>query len=112
MIKILALFLGSQALFTFIQFLITRHDQKKGCLASIIKDIKEIKETRIEEKKDLLRMQLLSLIHICPDNTLEIMLVAEKYFKELKGDWYMSSMFRNYLNDRKLATPLWVKGDK
>lgn len=112
MMKILALIFGSQALFTFIQFLITRHDQKKGCLASIIKDIKEIKETRIEEKKDLLRMQLLSLIHICPDNTLEIMLVAERYFKELQGDWYMSSIFKQYLTEKKLATPLWVKGDK
>lgn len=112
MIKIIALILGSQALIGFIQFLITRHDQKKGCLASIIKDIKEIKETRIEEKKDLMRMQLLSLIHICPDNTLEIMMVAEKYFKELKGDWYMSSIFRQHLTEKKLATPLWVKGDK
>lgn len=101
--------LGSTGLFTFIQFLISRHDRKKGVIAEMAKDIKELKAFNQEERLDLLRIQLMTLIHIHPENVVEIMEVAEEYFMKHHGNWYMSSLFREYLESRDMDIPLWMK---
>ena len=104
--------LGSTALFTFIQFLMTRHDKKKGLMAQIAKDIKELKKFNQEERLDLLRIQLITLIHIHPENISEIMSVADEYFTKYQGNWYMSSIFNKYLDEKKIEHPLWMREDK
>ena len=111
MLIILAV-LGSTGLFTFIQFLITHHDKKKGVLAEIRKDIKELKQFSKDERLDLLRIQLMTLTHIHPENIVEIMEVAEEYFMKHNGDWYMSSLFKEYLENQGMEVPLWMKDMK
>lgn len=111
MLVILAV-LGSTGLFTFIQFLITHHDKKKGVLAEIRKDIKELKQFNNDERLDLLRIQLMTLTHIHPENVVEIMEVAEEYFMKHNGDWYMSSLFKEYLEKQGMDVPLWMKDMK
>lgn len=111
MLIILAV-LGSTGLFTFIQFLITHHDKKKGVLAEIRKDIKELKQFSKDERLDLLRIQLMTLTHIHPENIVEIMEVAEEYFMKYNGDWYMSSLFKEYLENQGMEVPLWMKDMK
>lgn len=111
MLIILAV-LGSTGLFTFIQFLITHHDKKKGVLAEIRKDIKELKQFSKDERLDLLRIQLMTLTHIHPENIVEIMEVAEEYFMKYSGDWYMSSLFKEYLENQGMDVPLWMKDMK
>jgi len=101
--------LGSTGLFTFIQFLITHHDKKKGVIAEMAKDIKELKKFNQEERLDLLRIQLMTLIHIHPENVVEIMEVAEEYFMKHNGNWYMSSLFKEYLESQNMELPLWMK---
>ena len=101
--------LGSTGLFTLIQFLITRHDKKKGIIAEMAKDIKELKAFNQEERLDLLRIQLMTLIHIHPENVVEIMEVAEEYFMKHHGNWYMSSLFKEYLESQNMELPLWMK---
>ncbi len=46
-----------------------------------------------ELKLDTTRSQLLTLMKNYPDNKEEIMKVAKYYFKDLDGDWYMTSLF-------------------
>jgi hypothetical protein len=46
-----------------------------------------------ELKLDATRSQLLTLMKNYPDNEEEIMKVAKYYFKDLDGDWYMTSLF-------------------
>lgn len=46
-----------------------------------------------ELKLDTTRSQLLTLMKNYPDNEEEIMKVAKYYFKDLDGDWYMTSLF-------------------
>ena len=46
------------------------------------------------------RTQLLTLISNYPDNESEIMKVAEYYFGDLKGDWYMTEIFSKWATDR------------
>lgn len=111
MLIILAV-LGSTGLFTFIQFLITHHDKKKGVLAEIRKDIKELKQFSKDERLDLLRIQLMTLTHVHPENVVEIMEVAEEYFMKYSGDWYMSSLFKEYLENQGMEVPLWMKDMK
>lgn len=93
--------LGSTALSSLIQFLIKRWDDKHN-----VKD----KLTILE--KDVLRTQMLLLILIRPAEKQEILTIGEHYFKTLKGDWYMTSIFNKWLEDTDTAEPEWFEGDK
>ena len=46
-----------------------------------------------ELRLDTTRSQLLTLMKNYPNNEEEIMKVAKYYFKDLNGDWYMTSLF-------------------
>jgi len=46
------------------------------------------------------RTQLLTLISNYPNNESEILKVAEYYFGELNGDWYMTDIFSKWAADR------------
>ena len=48
------------------------------------------------------RNQLLTLISDYPDNEDEILKVAKYYFRDLKGDWYMTTLFTKWAEDRGL----------
>ena len=88
--------IGSNALFAFLQFLIGRHDTKKN-----------IKGKLIVLEKDVLRTQLLLLILLKGEEKQEILTIAEHYFRDLHGDWYMTSIFNKWLKEKTLAEPDW-----
>lgn len=88
-----------------IQFLITRHDQKKA--NPIERKIDKILEEQKKSEKDNLRTQLLVMMNLMADNKEEIMTCAERYFKELKGDWFYSSLFKKWLKDNEVEPPIW-----
>jgi len=48
------------------------------------------------------RNQLLTLISDYPDNEDEILKVAKYYFRDLKGDWYMTTLFTKWAEGRGL----------
>lgn len=56
---------------------------------------------------DIIRTQLLLLLADYPQNTAEIMRVAEHYFHDLNGDWYMTSLFNSWLVENNVAKPEW-----
>ena len=88
--------LVSNALFAFLQFLITRHDTKRN-----------VKGKLNTLEKDVLRTQLLLLILLRPEESQEILTIAEHYFKDLKGDWYMTSIFNKWLTGSDTDKPEW-----
>ena len=100
-ITIISAVIASQAVFGFIQFLITRRDTKKNVYGKL---------TLLE--KDTLRTQLLLLILMKPGEQQEILMVAEHYFGDLKGDWYMTSLFNRWLLDSDIANPDWFDSEK
>ena len=57
------------------------------------------------------RNQLLTLISDYPDNEEEILKVGRYYFKELHGDWYMTSLFSKWANSRGLNVDEIIKID-
>lgn len=88
-----------------IQFLITRHDNNKA--NPIEQKIDKILEEQKKSEKDNLRTQLLVMMNLMSDNKEEIMTCAERYFKELKGDWFYSSLFKKWLKDNNVEPPIW-----
>ena len=93
--------IGSNALFAFLQFLIGRHDTKKN-----------IKGKLTVLEKDVLRTQLLLLILLKGEEKQEILTIAEHYFKELHGDWYMTSIFNKWLKEKTIAEPEWFNNEE
>lgn len=110
MTEILLAILGGGNLILFVKFLIERHDRK---IEQADNEEREgIKNKLLVLEKDGLRTQLLLLILIRPDEQTEILRIAEHYFKVLKGDWYMTSIFNNWLKDSVIAEPEWFENQK
>ena len=96
--------LGSTALSSLIQFLIKRYDDKKNAKTNV-------KEKLTTLEKDVLRTQMLLLILMKPEEQKEILTIGEHYFKTLKGDWYMTSIFNKWLESSGTAEPEWFEAD-
>lgn len=93
----------SGGVLAFLQFLISRNDDKQG-----------IKSTLKKLEKDGLRTQLLLLILLKPDEQTEILTLGQRYFVKppegLGGNWYMTSIFKTWCDERKLE-PDWFKSE-
>lgn len=96
--------LGSTALSSLIQFLIKRYDDKKNAKFNV-------KEKLATLEKDTLRTQMLLLILMKPEEKKEILTIGEHYFKTLKGDWYMTSIFNKWLESSGTAEPEWFEAE-
>lgn len=94
----------SGGVLAFLQFLITRHDDRKG----IGKTLKKL-------EKDGLRTQLLMLILLQPDDQTEILTLGERYFRKppfgLDGNWYMTGIFSKWCKSRNLEPDWFDFGD-
>lgn len=92
--------LASNGFFALAQFLITRHDTKKNIKGKL---------DRLE--KDGLRTQLLLMIMLKGDEKKEILTLAQHYFDDLKGNWYMTDIFDKWLVEKGDSRPEWFKKD-
>lgn len=92
--------LGSAGLFTFLQFLIDRRDRKKDRFGKIEKKLDKL-------EKDGCRTQLLIMLSDYPENTKEIMELAQHYFSDLRGNWYMSAVFEGWMKAQGVRVPDW-----
>ena len=100
LITIIVALLGALDLATLIIFFVNRHDSKKNI------------QGRLQTlEKDVLRTQLLMLILLKPDEKQEIITVAQHYFAQLHGDWYMTGIFNRWIEDNSLARPEWFDKD-
>ena len=82
----------------FIQFLITRNDDKQG-----------IRSTLKKLEKDGLRTQLLLMILLKPEEKKEILTLAQHYFVDLEGNWYMTDIFKKWLKEKGHSNPDWFQ---
>lgn len=97
--------IGSSALVSLITFLITRHDNRKGRLDRIDKQLNKL-------ERDSVRTQLLMLMTSYTSDMSEIMKCAEHYFKDIKGDWYMTTLFNHFIEKHGIAKPEWLTVDE
>ena len=87
--------LGSGAFFSFLQFLIMRHDLRKGWTAQNVD-----------------RLQLMVLIADYPRKVDEILKLAEHYFVDLRGDSFIEVLFYDWLKSQNIESPEWFKVSK
>lgn len=93
--------IGSGALSTIISAIITAIGNRNGIKSKVRK---------IE--KDSVRTQLLLMMSDYPDETQEILTIAEYYFKTLKANWYMTTMFSKWLKKKEIEKPEWFVTEK
>lgn len=84
-----------------IQFFVTRWDTKRG-----------LKEQLRKLEKDSCRTQMLVMMSDYPDEKNEIMTLGEHYFGTLKGNWYLTELFKSWLKEHDLERPAWLGGGK
>lgn len=99
--------IGSTGLFTFITFLINRRDDKESKLNDIYGQIHCLQERQKEYDLSQLRTELLILMNHYKNDEIEIMKLAERYFKDLGGDFYMTSLFNKWLKKHGIDNPPW-----
>lgn len=100
-----------------VQFFVTRKDnQKKENIDEKLEPIGQKLDKLLNEQKksekDNLRTQLLVMMTVLPDNHEEIMTLAERYFKQLQGDWFYSSLFAKWLKENNIEKPFWFDEKK
>lgn len=95
-----------------IQFFFTRKDTKEkenieNKLEPISSKLDKLLNEQKKNEKDNLRTQLLVMMTVMPNDHHEIMTLAERYFGQLKGDWFYSSLFNKWLKENEIEKPTW-----
>ena len=98
-ITVVCSIIGSAGLFSFVQFIINRHDKRNDDLKEIKKDLDNIKKVQAETILRVTRNELNGLIHDDPRNTEAILQVAQYYFNDLKGDAYAHGKMERWSRD-------------
>lgn len=94
--------LGSAGLFSFIQFLISRHDNKGRNLEQIKHQLETISEKCDRNELATTRLQLIFLIDSQPQNKDTILQTAQRYFVRLDGNGETWAVFYAWAEKNKL----------
>lgn len=101
--------LSTGAVLGFVQFLISRHDDRDGERKKVEDALKEINDKLAKNEKDNIRTQLLFMILLRPGEKKEILTLGQHYFEVLKGNWYMTDIFDKWLEEECDSKPEWFK---
>lgn len=72
--------------------------------------LEEVEKKLKKSELDSVRLQMLVMMSDYPHETQEIMRLAEHYFKDLHGNWYLTTMFNKWLQSNDIAKPEWFTG--
>ena len=103
--------LSSSAICELVRYAIGKwksKDQVSIKFEEVNKSIEEVKKELASMKRDEIRLQLMVLMSDYPNKKEEIMLVAERYFSELDGDWYLTDIFKSWLDENGIEEPVWI----
>lgn len=99
---------GSAGFFGLIQYLISRHDGKKGDIKHIREKLDKIDDKCDRNERATTRLQLIFLINSQPENKDTILQTAQRYFIELNGNGEAWAIFNAWAEKNKLDTG-WYK---
>lgn len=111
-IAILGIIVGGVGLWKFLEFLIERQDAKKAQNNEVFKRLAVVESNQIKAERDSCRLQMMQVMFFCPDDKAELMRLAQRYFCDLHGDWYMTSLFRKHLKKHDIESPDWLSTTK
>ena len=86
------------------QMLDMKEDSNKK-IDTLTKNVEKVLKISKETRQDTIRIQLLMIMEHQPDNIDTIIKLAEKYFIELKGDWYMTNEFNKWEKAHDVIVP-------
>lgn len=101
-VAIFSAILGSAGLFSFAQFMISRHDGKERCLAQIKNQLNNIENKCDRNELATTRLQLIFLIDSQPQNKDTILQTAQRYFVELDGNGEAWAVFYGWAEKNKI----------
>lgn len=76
-------------------------------LNEIKEQLNNLKDQLKLQEKDSLRTQLMVMIKDFPDETSDILRLAEYYFTTLGGNWVLTDIFSNWALKNNVTTPSW-----
>lgn len=103
-VAIISGLLGGGGVIGFVQFLISRHDNKKEQLDRIEKKVDLSLEKGDRNELATTRLQLFFLMETQPNNKDTILRTAERYFTELDGNGEAWDAFQHWANDHDVNT--------
>lgn len=83
----------------------SKKDGVEAKLAVLAEEQKQIRAAINQQEKDSLRTELKLMIADFPDETSDILRLAEYYFTTLDGNWTMSNIFTRWCRDRNIVPP-------
>ena len=89
------------------QTLDMKEDSNKK-IEALTENIDKVLKVSKETRKDTVRIQLLMMIEHQPENVDTILNIAELYFIDLKGDWYMTNVFTKWAKEHDVMVPTHV----
>ena len=109
MTELIAIVLGSEAVTVIITAIITAISNRKSKLKTIETELANIDKKLGKSEKDALRTQLLLMISDYPEEKAEIMTLAQHYFGGLHGNWYLSTLFDQWMKKHGITAPSWFQ---
>ena len=117
--EVIIALLGASGIFSFVMFMITRHDKKidtknesdkeiRDELKTIMDLLEDLRDQVDKNEKDNLRTQLLVLMADYPDNTAELLECAQHYFVDMDGNWYLTPIFAKFVEAHDIGKPEWL----
>lgn len=94
--------LGSAGLFSFVQFLIGRHDTKERQLEQIRHQLNAIENKCDRNELATTRLQLIFLIDSQPQNKDTILQTAERYFVAMNGNGEAWALFYTWAEKNRI----------
>lgn len=73
--------------------------------------LETIENNQAKAEKDQCRTQLLMMINDFPTERAEILELAKHYFADLHGNWFVTPIFNQWLEEYKIGKPEWFKED-
>lgn len=105
--NIIIAIVGSGALSALIAGVFNLATSRKGKLQAIEDKLEHLETEFVKSEKDALRTQLLLMLSDYPEEKAEILRLAERYFGELKANWYLTPLFNKWLEEYAVAKPQW-----
>ena len=105
---ILVAVVSSNGLVEVIRWLVNRR-KKDDELIKRLDTFEENTNSKLNKnEKDNVRTQLLVLMSDYPERLDEIMEAAHHYFVDLKANWYLTDIFKDWLKNKGIDIPDWL----
>lgn len=100
---------GSGVVTWIAQTIANRQRKKRQAKDTTAQRLSDLEKKADMSERDSVRLQLLILMSDYSEDKAEILTAAEHYFKDLGANWYMTTIFNNYLEEHHLGKPEWFK---